>query len=278
MSKCFKTVLFFIILLSFVSCEKDILEYEFEEVNTKKIYQNHYFTAHAFGRIDGYDYTNSKEAFYQSYSCGYRIFEVDIQLTSDSIPVCMHDIERFNKMSGVNDNDISLMYDEFNKRKIFNKYTPVDVPFLIEMLLKYDDIYFDLDMAYDADIILQYIVNQCDVANLTQKKRSEILNRLIIEIYRYEDYFKIQQIYPFTNCGLTLSLLPKSERDQHISFLINNNLDLVFEEYKDLDSFTIAKYNSLGINVVAWTVDDFLIADQLARYGCIGIQTNVLKP
>ncbi|MBR3568291.1 MAG: hypothetical protein IKN94_08465 [Salinivirgaceae bacterium] len=278
MSKCFKTIFFFIIISSFVCCEKDSLEYELETNNTKSIYQNNYFTAHAFGRIDGYDYTNSKEAFYQSYANGYRIFEVDIQLTSDSIPVCMHDIKRFNKMSGVNDNDTSLTYDEFVKRKIFNKYTPVDVHFLIEMLLKYDSIYFDLDMAYDADIIMQYIVNQCDLANLSRQKQNEILNRLIIEIYRYEDYYKIQQIYPFVNCGLTLSLLSKNERDKHINFMLYNKLDLVFEEHKDLDSAIIARYNDLGINVVAWTVDDIIIAEQLAQYGCIGIQTNVLKP
>lgn len=46
-------------------------------------FQKSFYAAHAFGRIDGYDYTNCKEAFEQSYAVGYRIFEVDVELTTD---------------------------------------------------------------------------------------------------------------------------------------------------------------------------------------------------
>ena len=47
--------------------------------------------AHAFGGIDDKTYTNSLEAFQTNYDKGFRVFEVDLILTSDGGLAARHD-------------------------------------------------------------------------------------------------------------------------------------------------------------------------------------------
>ena len=47
--------------------------------------------AHAMGGIDGRLYTNTREAFLQNYSRGFRVFELDLAMTTDSALVLAHD-------------------------------------------------------------------------------------------------------------------------------------------------------------------------------------------
>jgi phosphoglycerol transferase MdoB-like AlkP superfamily enzyme len=49
------------------------------------------FIAHAGGMIDDHTYTNSLEALNMSYDKGFRLFELDILRTSDSMFVTAHD-------------------------------------------------------------------------------------------------------------------------------------------------------------------------------------------
>ena len=48
------------------------------------------FIAHAGGRIEGMNYTNSLEALNNSYKNGFRLFELDIIETSDGEFVAAH--------------------------------------------------------------------------------------------------------------------------------------------------------------------------------------------
>ena len=51
----------------------------------------HKLIAHAAGGIDRFPYTNSKEAYLNSYKNGFRLFEIDISITSDEKLVARHD-------------------------------------------------------------------------------------------------------------------------------------------------------------------------------------------
>ena len=233
-----------------------------------------FYMAHAFGRIDGYDYTNSKEAFEQNYLAGYRIFEVDVELTTDGVPVCMHDISSFNSMTGFA-GETTILYEDFLSRKIYEKYTLVSADFIIEMLIKYDDIYFDLDLVYDAPISLDYIVNNPLLNELSTSERVKLLKRLIIELYHIEELEAIRDIFEFKNIALNSYFITK-DRNAQIDLFIENDLDILVEHYNNLDSTIVKFYNDNGINVVAWTVDDTDMADSLSKWGVKNIYTNIL--
>ncbi|MBQ9631449.1 MAG: hypothetical protein IJV04_00825, partial [Lachnospiraceae bacterium] len=55
----------------------------------------------AMGKIGTYNGTNSREAFEHNYKQGLRVFEADISLTSDNVPVACEDWKSFRKMAGL---------------------------------------------------------------------------------------------------------------------------------------------------------------------------------
>ena len=61
-------------------------EVETEKTSLKPWYTYHGI-AHALGGLNGKHYLNSIDGFYSNYQKGYRIFEMDLQLTSDNILV-----------------------------------------------------------------------------------------------------------------------------------------------------------------------------------------------
>jgi glycerophosphoryl diester phosphodiesterase len=49
------------------------------------------YIAHALGSVDGYVYTNTVEAFEESYAKGFRLFECDLVLLRDGTVLVAHD-------------------------------------------------------------------------------------------------------------------------------------------------------------------------------------------
>ena len=103
-----------------------------------------YFIAHATGSLEGYTYLNSKESLMASLENGYTKIEIDLQLTSDSVLVCVHNWEQFNKMTipNISKKDSLIYkkipsYKEFKSRIIYNKYTPLSLNDVINIQKKH---------------------------------------------------------------------------------------------------------------------------------------------
>lgn len=56
-----------------------------KEKTTLKPWYTYHSIAHAMGGLDGKDYLNSIDGFYPAYQKGYRVFEMDILLTKDTL-------------------------------------------------------------------------------------------------------------------------------------------------------------------------------------------------
>ena len=90
--------------------------------------------AHALGGIDNYDYTNSLEAFYQNYNAGTRLFEIDLDTTSDGDICLIHTWEDFrNKLTDIG-GDWPMSTEEFKQVKIHGKYTTVMFKDLLKLM------------------------------------------------------------------------------------------------------------------------------------------------
>ena len=94
-----------------------------------------YYIAHAGGEIDGYAYTNSKEAVENAIKNGINYIELDLSLTSDSILVCAHDWKAFNIQTGVSEDSVAISFEEFKKRKIYSRFSPLSIYELDSILL-----------------------------------------------------------------------------------------------------------------------------------------------
>ena len=102
-----------------------------------------FLIAHALGENNGVFYTNSKEAFENSYKKGYRQFEVDLTKTTDNKVVCFHaynaDIYNDLKIK-----QKTFSYDEYMSGKIFSvleyKFTPIDLEQFVSLMKTHKNI------------------------------------------------------------------------------------------------------------------------------------------
>ncbi len=84
------------------------------------------FIAHAGGVVVFHKYTNSLEALDLSYKKGFRLFELDIIQTSDSVYVAAHDWKHWKKIANFG-GDVPVSNLEFLQHKIHSKYTPMNM-------------------------------------------------------------------------------------------------------------------------------------------------------
>lgn len=96
------------------------------------------FIAHAGGNIDGKNYTNSKEALDRSYQKGFRLFELDIIKTKDDKYVASHDWKTWAKQVNYK-GETPVLSKQFMSKKIWNKYTPLDMKGINEWFKNHDD-------------------------------------------------------------------------------------------------------------------------------------------
>ena len=110
------------------------------------------FIAHAGGSIDDYRYLNVLESLDKNYLKGLRLFELDLQLTSDNFIVATHDWESWKKMSGFKGNTPPTL-NEFNKYKILDKFTALDYRKINNWFKKNKDTLLITDKINNVDLI-----------------------------------------------------------------------------------------------------------------------------
>lgn len=114
------------------------------------IYNPKFFIAHAGGEINGFRYSNSKEALLLSLNKGYKYIELDLYITSDSNVVCLHGIEDFNNFTGSDCQRISS--GDFKKKNLFSHYSPMTLDEAIEIWER-KNFTFVTDKVSDPDIL-----------------------------------------------------------------------------------------------------------------------------
>jgi glycerophosphoryl diester phosphodiesterase len=93
--------------------------WEFEPSNDRYI-------AHAAGEVNGTKSTNTKEALDENYAKGFRYFELDIIETKDGALVAAHDWNMWSRFTDYT-GSLPVTLQEFNKHKIYGKYTTLDM-------------------------------------------------------------------------------------------------------------------------------------------------------
>lgn len=133
-----KALLFFLFLISVIALWVlyNVLSLPLKSEDSIDLSDSNYYIAHAGGGIDGYTYTNSKEALLQSLNKGYKYIELDFCLTSDKHLVCAHGASVFNRITNGEHEVIDVMPDlnSFKMRSIYGMYTPLTAQEVLEIM------------------------------------------------------------------------------------------------------------------------------------------------
>lgn len=194
--------------------------------------------AHAGGLIDGYSYTNCKEALFKSISEGYHYIELDLYGTTDGQIVCLHKLENFHEMTGLT-NIYKFDSKTFKNVLFYNKYTPLTLKEAIE-IWETHPFTFVTDKISDPTILNKYF------------KRNK--SHVMVEAKNASDYYKLKE-----DGYITMLSLDKN---------FNGLVKYIFSSIKNgtlIDRIAIPKttdisylrlYKRLGVKVALFTIND----------------------
>ena len=255
-------IIFIIGLINLINFEKE--EYVFNENNffTSKI------VGHAMFGIDGISYTNSKEAFLNGYKNGLRVFEIDLELTSDDKLVLIHDWNNYKYIPSSK---------EFLKQKIRDKYTALSIEDVLLLLKIYPDIWIISDSKYiQKELIIKefkYLVESAKKLNLVKE-----LERFVIQLYYQDMYSIVESVYHFNNYLYTM----------YVNWEYNlNHFEEICEWGKDkLRGIVLSKefynvnllkiVNKYNLDLYLHTVNDVFEAKKYFKDGVRGIYSDFI--
>lgn len=148
--------------------------------------------AHGCGIINSHIYTNSLEAFYNSYKIGYRKIEIDLLTTIDNHVVAAHDWNLFKYYTNFKRGDI-LNYNYILKSKILNQYHIIYDNMIDKLLHKFKDVIIVTDKIVNYKLLKYYI------------KKTK---RIFVEVSSFKNY-NLSKINGFTN--ILLNIKTKAE-------------------------------------------------------------------
>ena len=252
-------------------------------------YTKYHFISHAGGGIDGKTYTNSLEAFDNSYAKGNRVFDVDMAFTSDGHLVLRHSwadgLEtNFESMesgtwwtddNGMYRNSTSeyiLSYDEFASTPIFQKYTPLSCEDLLTYMQSHEDLYATIDMKDDPVESYQYLI---DTAN-TMAIEESVLDRLIVNLYDYDLYEPIMGLYDFKNVTARQHAFSPNNYYELLRFCVEHNIHVVNVSKCYMDDEEIKLFKEYGIHVYTAIIDYVSVMNSYIKMEADGAVTNWL--
>lgn len=134
--------------------------------------------AHAGGEVDGYVYTNSREALEKAVDDGFSYIEFDLQHTADSVLVAAHTWEEFNTMTGyAHKGDTAPTLAEFAVRRIYEKYTPLSAA--------------DINAFFEKDTTLLLVTDKISSPAVLAANFPTLKKRMVVEAFSYSDYLTL---------------------------------------------------------------------------------------
>jgi glycerophosphoryl diester phosphodiesterase len=233
--------------------------------------------AHAFGGISGKTYTNSYEALIANYEKGHRVFEVDLQFTSDDYLVARHDwgevlYKHLEQTPPSHKLDTPLTLKEFKDLKINKKYTALEFSELVKILADYPDIYIVTDTKdLDKEIIIKQFKTIVEIAMNTDPS---ILDRIIPQIYYQEMYDYIDSLHKFKSYIYTLYQTNDTEQ-QVIEFAKNHDrIDVITMPFQWATKEYVSNLKRAGKLTYVHTINDIEQLESLKAIGVHGYYTD----
>ncbi|MFD1363698.1 phosphatidylinositol-specific phospholipase C/glycerophosphodiester phosphodiesterase family protein [Lentibacillus salinarum] len=259
-----KIIVFIVILI--LSLSINILRKEYS-------WTKHHLIAHAAGGIEGNKYTNSKEAFLNSYENGYKLFEIDLSLTSDKRLVARHGWDKPFGQSFFRPSKVPE-FNEFMNDPYYNKYTPMNFKMILDLLKEYPDIYVILDGKVKSPEDTKKLYEK--VNDAVKDLDQSITNRIIPQMFYKEDVEIIRQ-YGFHD------LLYVVGREDYtpeslVEFCMSNDINAVSLSKNRTNKSMIDKLSKHNIKIYMYTLNKKNTMKKYFEQGVNGFFTDFVTP
>jgi glycerophosphoryl diester phosphodiesterase len=236
-------------------------------------YNRYQAVAHALGGIDGAGSLNCLEGFENAYQNGYRVFETDMVLTADHKIVLRHDWELSLGQNGLGEGKTPTE-EEFLNAGMNETYTPLSLQNLIEIMNQYPDIYVITDIK-DQESMMEMLA--MIASDMIEDGNEQLLNRMIIQIYDYQQYEQVKNIYDFPNIILTFYLMENVDYEEAALFCESHDIAVVVMPYFTLNQQKVDILKGYGLKIYAHTYNDANVLEE-QRQWIDGYYTDFLMP
>ncbi len=232
--------------------------------------------AHALGTVDGRRETNSKDAFLASYAAGQRVFETDLQLTSDGALVARHDWDQMSYYN-LEQKYVGVMnHQTFLDTPICFYYTPLDFDGLLELLAQHPDAWLVTDSKQTSQEAVRAQLRAMTAA-VERAGDPSLWNRIIVQIYHQEMYDWVREETGVTNFIFTLYQIENPDYEQIGAFCqqrgipaVTMNTSRLTVEHRDI-------LRSYGCKIYVHTVNR--LRDMLEMsWGADGFYSDYVTP
>ncbi|MBF0806476.1 MULTISPECIES: glycerophosphodiester phosphodiesterase family protein [unclassified Streptococcus] len=253
------------------------IELQSKSTNLKKVLADRRLIAHAGGtmREAGFlsAYSNSLQALKQNYSLGHRIFEFDLNLTKDGRLAAVHDWE----------SDVPTAQDwEQSKTKDSNNIQAQYTTLFWEDILRQMELNPDMIVMTDTkvkDLTQKDIEEQYRIlAQAVEKMNPYLAERILVQLYKPEDYQLLEEMGVFKHYILTLYASDLKEATIIQSLEDKPKILAVTLPQKDerLTDSLISQIHESNRLVLVHTVDGFATLSKILNRGIDGVYTNNL--
>ncbi|MCR4727495.1 MAG: sulfatase-like hydrolase/transferase [Lachnospiraceae bacterium] len=230
---------------------------------------------HALGiTSDNVESTNSLDAFLNTYKKGQRVFEADVAIASDGVPVLRHDWELDLGQAdifGRTEGKINVpTAEKYVNTPILGKYKALTLLDWFKIMDEYPDVWFVSDTKFTTEVKEQF---EIIVKTAIDNGYESVLDRMIVQVYYPEMVEKVDAVYRFKNYILTVYYLGEVPDKEILSNLFKN--DRVKALTMPLDRWESCREELMGSDFAIYvhTVDDFNEAAHYLKDG-IGIYSD----
>lgn len=208
------------------------------------------FISHSGGGIDGYEYTNSREAWDLSYANGNRIIDADLFFTPDSQIVLRHSNE-----------------------DVRENYTEMTLSDMITYMAGHEDLFVSTDVkGREIEKVYRMLVEEA-----RRQGQEVVLKRIISSLYEEEDYNTVTGIYPFEHFSMRQYIYAPKNYYELAKFCTEHNIGIVMLSECYSHDEGVQQLVAKGIRVFAAVVDDAARFSTLQSLGISGCCTNLLR-
>jgi glycerophosphoryl diester phosphodiesterase len=222
---------------------------------------------HAFGAIDGNDYTNSLEAFRLTYGQGCRFFEADLWITPDHHQVFFHDgKEAYLGLSP------RFTWDDFMNARLRGKYTPLDADAVAGLFAEKTDWLLLADVKSDER---ESLTRLCDAM---QKRGVDCRKRIVPHIFNLESDYQTADSMGFPRMILALYRLRASEEEWMAFVRSHPKVVAVNIPVERFSEHLASSLNELNVRPYFHTVNDPAQMRRLVEEGAWGFISDTGCP
>lgn len=236
-------------------------------------YREHRCYAHALGTVDGIMYTNSQEAFEQSYSRGFRVFEVDLCFTEKNELILCHDVTCIWKENGdypkieigkniyntLNSLGVPQSFKTYAQEKVYGKYTALSLDDWVEIMKNNRDI-FCVTHVRGNRRIEQYKL----LVDLCNRIDRALLERFIIQIENEQEKKMVTNLYPFQNINLFAVDKPIKSI---VLKAIYSDIDMIVMDKNRITNDIISLCERTGLKICVYNLNEVKTATRLLKNG-----------